>query len=277
MPQLLARFACATLALAFVSPAQATRPLWELGAGLTVLSLPDYRGSDVRNVHVLPIPYLAYRGEFIRADEDGLRGLLYDSERLELNVSVNGTLPSLTEDNPARVGMEELSPTVEIGPTADFHLWWSVDRRTRLDLRLPLRTAITVESDPQQIGWLFAPNLILEMKDVAGHAGWDASVQAGPYFNDREYNAYFYGVRPHEATATRPAYDASGGYSGAQLMLTLSKRFPRFWVGAFVRYDSLDGAVYTDSPLVETRHAVSAGVGASWIFARSSRRVGEDE
>lgn len=277
MYQLLARITCTALAAALAQPVHASRPLWELGAGLSVLSLPDYRGSDVRNVHVLPIPYLAYRGEFLRADEDGVRGLLFDSERLELNVSVNGTLPSLTEDNPARIGMEELAPTVEMGPTADFHLWWSGDRRTRLDLRLPLRTAITVESNPQQIGWLFAPNLIIETKDFAGRAGWDASVQAGPYFNDREYNAYFYGVRPHEATPTRPAYAASGGYGGSQVMVTLSKRFPRFWVGAFVRYDTLAGAVYEDSPLVETRHAVSAGVGASWVFAASSRRVGEDE
>lgn len=253
------------------------RPLWEIGGGLTVLSLPDYRGSDVTNVHVLPVPYLVYRGEFLKADEGGLRGLLFDSERLELNVSLNGTLPSLSEDNPTRVGMEELQPTVEFGPTADVHLWWSADRRTRLDLRLPVRTAITVESEPQQIGWLFSPNLIIEMKDALNQPGWNASLQAGPYFNNREYNAYFYAVAPSEATATRPAYAPSGGYAGTQVMFTLTKRFARYWLGGFVRYDNLAGAVYEDSPLVETRHAVSAGIAASWIFAVSSKRVGDDE
>jgi len=33
------------------------------------------------------------------------------------------------------------------------------------------------------------------------------------------------------ATAWRPAYQASGGYAGAQAITALSKRFPRYWVG----------------------------------------------
>lgn len=256
-----------------VSHAAETRPLWEIGAGLSVLSMPDYRGSDVTNVHVLPVPYLVYRGEYLRADQGGLRGLLFESERLEVNISLNGTLPALDDDNPTRQGMDELQPTAELGPTADFHLWRSADRRMRLDLRLPVRTAITVESDPRQIGWLFSPNLILEMRDPSGLPGWNFSVQGGPYFNDREYNAYFYSVSPAEATAARPAYDAAGGYSGSQFMVTLTKRFARYWVGGYVRYDNLSGAVYEDSPLVETQHAVAGGVAVSWIFGESSRRV----
>src|SRR5574340_159241 len=104
------------------------RPLWEIGAGLSVLAMPDYRGSDVTNVHVLPVPYLVDRGEFLKADQGGLRGLLFESERLEINISLNGTLPALDDDNPARQGMDELKPTAEVGPTADFHLWRSADR-----------------------------------------------------------------------------------------------------------------------------------------------------
>ena len=255
-----------------VCHADDTRPLWEIGAGLSVLGMPDYRGSDVTSVQVLPIPYLVYRGEILKADEGGLRGLLFSSERLELNLSLNGTLPAVS-GNPAREGMEELRPTGELGPTADIHLWWSDDHRRRLDLRLPIRTSITVESEPKQIGWLFSPNLILEVRDPAGHPGWNLSLQAGPYFNDREYNAYFYSVRPSEATADRPAYAASGGYSGTQVMLILTKRFARHWVGGFIRYDNLSGAVYEDSPLIETKHAVAAGIAVSRVLRVSKRRV----
>lgn len=257
-----------------LSPCHAeTRPLWELGGGLTVLRMPDYRGSSVANVHVLPMPYLVYRGEFLKADQGGLRGLLFASERLEVNISLHGTLPAIGDDNPARRGMEDLKPTGEIGPTANVHLWRSADRRAWLDLRLPVRTAITIDTDPRQIGWLFAPNLILEVRDPRPLPGWNFSVQAGPYFNDGKYNAYFYSVRPSEATAFRPAYDADGGYSGTQATLTLTRRFPRYWVGGFLRYDTLAGAVYEDSPLVETRHAVAGGIAVSWIFGESSRRV----
>lgn len=249
------------------------RPLWEVGAGLVGLSLPNYRGSAERQALVLPMPYLIYRGEVLRADGDGLRGLLFDSERLEINVSLNGSIPVNSEDDPVRQGMDDLDPAVELGPTVNFRLWQSADRRMRLDARAPLRTAITVASRPEQIGWLFSPNLLLEIRDPAGQAGWNLGVQAGPYFNDREYNAYFYGVRPAEARAGRPAYAASGGYSGSQLMLTLTKRFPRWWVGGFLRYDTLAGAVIEDSPLVKRSDAVSAGLALSWVFRESKTRV----
>jgi outer membrane protein len=32
------------------------RPLWEIGAGATVLSLPDYRGADQSRGYVYPFP-----------------------------------------------------------------------------------------------------------------------------------------------------------------------------------------------------------------------------
>lgn len=251
----------------------ALRPLWEVGAGLTGLSLPNYRGSDERQTLVLPIPYLIYRGEVLRADRDGVRGRLFDGERLQLNISLNGSIPVDSEDDPVRSGMPDLDPAVELGPTANLHLWRSADRKTMLDLRLPVRAAITVSSAPEQIGWLFSPGLSLDVRDPAGFAGWNLGVQAGPYFQDRRYNAYFYSVRPDEATAVRPAYAAHGGYSGSQLMLTLSKRFPRWWIGGFLRYDTLAGAAIDDSPLVRRRDAVSAGLALSRVIRESATLI----
>jgi hypothetical protein len=37
-------------------------PLWEVGAGVGVLNLPDYRGAESRSNYVLPVPYFIYRG-----------------------------------------------------------------------------------------------------------------------------------------------------------------------------------------------------------------------
>lgn len=264
--------------LVLVSASQAaTRPLWEVGAGVAALSLPNYRGSDARQTLVLPLPYLIYRGEVLRADREGLRCLLFDGERVQINVSLNGSIPVDSEGDPARRGMPDLDPAVELGPTVNVRLWRSADRKARLEMRLPVRTAITVSSSPQQIGWLFSPNLLLDIRDPAGLAGWNLGVQAGPYFQDREYNAYFYSVRPAEATAVRPAYAAGGGYSGSQAMLTLSRRFPRWWVGGFVRYDTLAGAEIEDSPLVRRSDAVSAGLAVSWVFRESATRVEASE
>jgi len=45
------------------------------------------------------------------------------------------------------------------------------------------------------------------------------------------------------------------------------------WVGAFMRYDSLRGATFEDSPLVRSRSALTMGFGVSWILATSSELV----
>lgn len=248
-------------------------PLWELGAGVATLGLPDYRGSDETSAYLLPIPYLIYRGKFFRSDRNGLRSTLFESDRIEVNISVNGTLPVSSKNNEARRGMADLKPTIELGPTVKANLWRSADQKMALDFRAPVRTSITVESSPRQIGWLFSPSLNLDIRDPAGFPGWKLGLLAGPQFNNREYNAHFYSVGPADATAVRPAYAATGGYAGSQITMSASKRFPRYWVGSFIRYDTLAGAVFENSPLVKKRNALSVGIGISWIFGESSKMV----
>lgn len=261
-----------------VSPCHAEmKPLWEAGIGVAGLSLPDYRGSDVRGNYLLPLPYFVYRGEFFKADRNGVRASIFQGGPLEVNMSVNATLPVNSKNNPVRRGMEDLKPAVEIGPTADVTLWNSADRKMKLDFRAPLRAALTVESSPKHIGWLFAPNLNLDVRDPAGMTGWNLGMLTGPLFNSRRYNSYFYSVSPTEAIAGRPAYAAPGGYSGAQFTAALSKRFAQYWVGGFVRYDSLGGAVFADSPLVQRKSTVSAGIGFAWIFGASTTMVNASE
>lgn len=252
-------------------------PLWELGAGLATINLYDYRGSDERRSYVFPVPYLIYRGEFLKADRNGLRGTVLIGDRAEINVSVNGTFPVNNKDNVARRGMADLKPTIELGPTVGINLWNTADKKIKLDFRAPVRSSITVESSPKQIGWLFSPHLNLDVRDPAGMSGWNLGIGAGLIVNDRRYNAHFYSVGAPDVTAARPAYSAPGGYAGAQLTTTLSKRFPDYWVGSFVRYDSLAGAVFKDSPLVRQTTAWSAGIAISWVFGESTRRVNVDE
>jgi outer membrane scaffolding protein for murein synthesis (MipA/OmpV family) len=60
-------------------------PLWEAGLGVAGLSLPDYRGSDQQRFYELPLPYLVYRGDFLRLDRNGITGLLFHSEQVRLN------------------------------------------------------------------------------------------------------------------------------------------------------------------------------------------------
>jgi outer membrane scaffolding protein for murein synthesis (MipA/OmpV family) len=92
-------------------------------------------------------------------------------------------------------------------------------------------------------------------------------------FSDQRYNQYFYGVDPAFATASRPAYHAGGGYGGTQLIVALSKRYREFWVGGFAKWDTLNHAVFADSPLVKTHQYFGAGVALAWMVGESKIKV----
>lgn len=253
------------------------KPLWELGAGLGVLSFNDYRGSSRRSDHVLPVPYFVYRGEIFKADRDGIRGELFDGEHARLNLSLSASVPVESRSGGLRSGMPDLKATVELGPSLELRLWTSADRRQRLELRLPARLALTVDGPPEDIGLVFSPHLNLDVDDPFGLSGWHLGVLAGPIYADRRNHGYFYDVAPRYATDTRPAYQSAGGYSGSQVLVAVSKRYPRFWVGGFVRYDDLHGAAFEDSPLVDAGSAWAAGAAVSWVFDESSVRVPADD
>ncbi|NTV10906.1 MAG: MipA/OmpV family protein, partial [Zoogloea sp.] len=257
--------------------AHADEPLWEIGLGAGVVSFPDYRGADRQRTVPLPVPYFIYRGEIFKADRNGLRGTFLDTGRMSLNLSLSASLPVDSSGNTARQGMPDLKPTVELGPSLEFNLWRSDDARRKLDLRLPLRKALTIEASPHNAGWVFSPRLNLDLIDPAGHGGWRLGLLAGPLFGDRRQNAYFYDVAPQYATAARPAYQAGAGYAGSQFLGALSRRYRDFWVGGFLRYDTLAGAAFEDSPLVRTRSVWAGGLAISWILDTSSRQVSTEE
>lgn len=253
------------------------KPLWEAGLGVGVVAFPDYRGSDQEQVYPVPVPYFIYRGDFFKADRNGVRGEFFKREWVELNLSLNATVPVDSNHDHARAGMPNLRTTIELGPSLDFHLWRSKDSHLKLDAEVPLRMPVTIQSPPQYLGWDFAPRLDLNLQDFAGFGGWNFGIGAGPLLLARKYNEYFYSVAPQYATATRPVYDAKGGYSGAQFVSALTKRFPNYWVGAFIRYDSLQGASFEDSPLVKQRYGFSGGIGIAWIIRESSHLVESED
>jgi outer membrane scaffolding protein for murein synthesis (MipA/OmpV family) len=269
-------FLLAALALpASVAPARAEPlPLWEAGAGAAVVSLPDYRGADQGRVWVLPFPYLVYRGEFLKADERRVRGLFFKTDRMELDASVNAQPPVDSSENDARRGMPDLDPVVELGPSLNISLHRSPDRRTEIELRLPLRAALVTDFSYLDFGgWVFQPNVNVDVRDPLGQAGWKLGILGGVLFSDRRYNQFYYAVDPAFSTPSRPAYNPPGGYAGSQVIAALSKRFKQIWVGGFVRWDALNGAVFEESPLVKTRHYFAAGIAAAWIIGESKTLV----
>lgn len=251
-----------------------SRPLWELGLGVGVLSLPHYKGSDQRHTWVLPVPHIVYRGETLRVGRGGARAVLLDASRLDVDISLAAGPPTRSRDNEARAGMPDLKPTLELGPNVNWRLRGGqgtvLDQpmNWRLDLRLPWRAAFTVGSSPRYIGWTAAPNLNLDMRTASG---WHLGVLAGPTFNDRRFNAYYYDVAPAYATAARPSYQGEGGYAGTRALTSLSRRVDGHWMGAYVQFDSLRGARFEDSPLMRQKQGWSFGIATSWRLVASDR------
>jgi len=262
------------LGLAAAGAQAESLPLWEIGAGIAAISFPDYRGSNERQTWVLPYPHITYHGEFLQADEQRKRGLLFRSDRLELDVSVNGTVPVDSSKNDARRGMPDLDATLEIGPTLNLLMMESDNRKVRLELRLPVRAVLASDfSYIRDTGWVFQPNLNADIRDPLGYTGWNLGLLAGPVFSDKRYNRYFYAVDPAFATAARPAYSPGGGYGGSQFIAALSKRYREFWVGGFAKWDTLNEAAFVDSPLVKDRQLFSAGIAVAWILDQSKTMV----
>ena len=269
--------AAALFALGGALPAQAAElPLWEAGAGVAVLDFADYRGSDERHTLILPLPYVIYRGDFLKADRESVRGQFYKDDRFDLHLSINGTIPVDSSDNSARRGMPDLDPTLEIGPNLTVNLLHTDS--TRFNLRFPVRAVIATDlTHARDEGWLFEPQLNVDFYDRFPGPGWNLGFAAGPIYGSRRYHNYFYGVATQFATAGRPAYEAPGGYAGMQAIAALSKRYQSLWVGAFVRGDTLAGAVFDSSPLVKQKENYSVGIAMAWVFSRSSKMVNTDD
>jgi outer membrane scaffolding protein for murein synthesis (MipA/OmpV family) len=251
----------ALLLLASGALAQGPLPTLEIGAGVSAISLPDYRGSANSSSYVLPFPYIKYRGDRLRVD-GGARGIIFESEDVLLTLSADFTLPA-DDDNHEREGMDELDAIFEIGPALNYRFYPMQHGALWVDL--PLRFGYTVNSDFEDIGYVFAPRL--SWRKPATRLGESKiRLSIGPLFANNRYHDYFYSVDDADATATRPAYEADGGYSGLRSEFTYSKRIGRYWLGGFIRYDNMNGAVIDDSPLVSDDETWTVGIALAWVF-----------
>jgi outer membrane scaffolding protein for murein synthesis (MipA/OmpV family) len=258
-------------------------PLWEMGAGLGVVNVPHYRGSEIETDMTLPFPYIIYRGDVLRVDrEDGIRGKLFQSPDLSLDLSMAGNIPVSDTDEGARSDMPGLDPLIEAGAELTVNLWRSLtvnlwrseSNSQRFQFVAPYRFVYSV-GDPilKYQGWTFSPYLNYRIHQRGSKSLTRYNISFGPIYGDSRYHDYFYEVRPEFVTVERPAYEADRGYSGSRITVTVSRNTKKYMLGAFARYDNLDGAVFDDSPLVETTDYFAVGFAFGWIFGSSDTTV----
>jgi len=243
-------------------------PIWEVHAGLASLRVPHYRGSASYNNLILPFPVVVYRGERLKIDDGRVRGLLFTSELVNLDISLAGSLPASPDDNSAREGMPQLDPTIEVGPSLNALIWQSKNQNTRLSVEFPVRLALSVNTSNFNLkdrGLTFAP--VVSIKH--NYADWKGELAFGSSYASRRYHNYFYTVADEYATATRSVYQATKGNSGSHITLSMSKHFEKLSVIGFARFDWLSKATFIDSPLIERNNNLNIGFIVTWRVAES--------
>ena len=248
-------------------------PLWEVGLFGGAASTPAYPGSEDRSTRALMLPMVIYRGKVLRADRSGVGARLINTERVELDLGFALSLPARSDDVAVRAGMPDLRSLLEFGPRLKV-LLAEPTATSRVRLELPLRVPIELKSGFRRQGLVFEPRVVFE----AGHGTgkWQADANVGAVFGNARLHRYFYEVEPRYATATRPAYQASGGLLMTRLGLSLSRRVSPDWrVFGFTRYDNYSHASNRDSPLFLRNSGLSVGAGFTWTIHRSAQRAWE--
>lgn len=255
-------------------PTEDGQPLWELGVTGIALVSPDYPGADEYQYLALPLPNIIYRGDFLRADRQGVRGVFFESDDLEINVSVDGNLPT-DDDSDARAGMPDLDPLVELGPSLDYT--FLRNDGGAYGIRLPLRLAFSVFGDDsfvQYQGIVANPEVTFQTRVDAFDRGVGIELSTGPILGYDGINEYFYDVDPEFARSGRAAYASDSGYMGMEatgrIGFSLTDR-ARYFAAGNVMY--LGGAANEDSPLLRDEFNVTFVTGLTWSLYVSDARV----
>ncbi len=254
----------------------ATDPKLEFGIFGAMAYVPYYKGSSENRVFAFPFPYVVYRGETIDLDEDSLTGHFFNSEKWALDVSLYA---EVDKSDDAREDMDDLDGVMTaVGPAIKYYFDRKASSGYDLYLSLPVRAAISGDWDDS----LTADYRGLQSKLILYYENFDflpnkqlefvAGAAVGVI--DSELASYYYEVSPEDATATRPAYKASGGYSGASLSLDLTYHVvDRFSIRGYTNIDYLAGASFEDSPLFNEKVNFSAGLALIFSIWQSEDRV----
>jgi outer membrane scaffolding protein for murein synthesis (MipA/OmpV family) len=251
------------------------RPIWEVGFGAGVGSAADFPGADRYRVRALPFPYVVYRGQLFRSDENGARLQQKLNRNIELDISSTASFPVHSDANGPRAGMPDLDYMFELGPNLKI-TFARPQPGVRLLIELPLRASFSTNWHHMDYrGLVFAPDIGVQDAALLGSA-WHGYADIGPMFASARLQQYFYEVAPQYALPDRPAYEADGGYMGSRLEIGLNRSLTdSLKLFAYARFDDYAGAENRDSPLLKSTLNGAGFVGFAWSFLHSSRTVNE--
>jgi len=248
-------------------------PLWEAGLFGFGYTQPAYPGAEDQASRVLGLPYVIYRGKYLRAEQGSLGLRALKTPRIEADIGFAASLGSHSSGSSARQGMADLGTMIEFGPRLKINLGDISSGRSDSRLQFPLRAVIDVSHGFISRGIAFEPQWVTDMRLPER---WFISTNLGAMFGDGKLCDTFYSVAPGEATPARPSYMAKSGLIALRAGLLASHPLtPDVRLFYILRFESLAGAANRDSPLVRRNAGWSAGIGLSWELARSEQRSSE--
>ena len=246
--------------------------LWEIGAVGVAVWQQAYPGAAEHVSRALALPFLIYRGKFLRADRDGVGIRAVKTPAIEVDIGVAGAFGSNADEVRIRRGMPDLGTLVEFGP----RLKWNIGRgpgNGRLRLELPLRGVFDLNEQLAFRGLAFEPELIFERVALGG---WSYRSGVGAVLGNQRLADTLYGVAAPYATAARPAYGADTGLINWRLSASASHDMsPDLRLFGFARLDSVAGAANQSSPLVQRTSGTSIGLGLTYTWQRSQSRAAD--
>jgi len=241
---------------------------WSLGLGLGVFEYYLYPGAKETNQLIVPAPYFTYRSEKLEVDQ-GIKGFLYHSEDVELDIAVDFGLPGDSDDALVRQGMPDLDFMFQLGPSLEFML--NDKNKNYFDARFEIPLSMVFVTDfrsAENIGYLLEPHFSLNHRRLA-KTGLSQTATLGLKFATQDFHAYYYDVAAQFSTPARPEYESDGGFGGAFINYRMTYKTSDFVYWMFLRYQSLNNAVFEDSPLLVEDDYYFFGIGFAWIFASS--------
>lgn len=239
---------------------------WTLGLGAGVFDYNLYPGAKATNRLVLPVPYFTFRSDRFEIDR-GIKSFLYNSETIVLDISADFGLPADSDDTQARKGMPDLDFMVQLGPSLEFLL--NDKDKNYFDVRfeIPVRVAyVTDFNSADNIGYLVEPRFSFNHRRSA-RTGLSQKATIGLKFATEDYHAYYYDVATEYSSATRAEFKSDAGFGGGFVDYSIRYKTSNFVYWMLLRYQSLNGAVFEDSPLVLKNDYYFVGIGFAWIIA----------
>lgn len=254
-----------------------TRPLYELGGGLLYTRFANYPGASSSKEVVLPFPTAIYRGERLRLKrEEGARGIFYRGDRIELDISFDGTLSSDGDDTKAREGMAKLDTLIEVGPRFLYNIA-KVTKTNAWDFDFHLAGRIATSTgffkDVYARGYVLNPFFTVRTISLFTDDDLFAASMSIKYAT-KKWHDYYYTVNAKDATASRPIYKAESGH--AEMSYALFYNYPLkndFYTFAGMIQSFYNHSANKDSPLLTKKINTAVVFGVYWNFYKSKQKV----